>query len=62
MEDRTHSGLYLEMTDETPETYAEGRVREVLDWPGVERATWWEGRAITFVRLAHQRGHRKRSY
>lgn len=24
----------------------------------VERATWWEGRAITFVRLAHQRGHR----
>ncbi|MCH2172761.1 hypothetical protein MK489_18455 [Myxococcota bacterium] len=41
MEDRTHAGLYLEMTDETPEVYAESRLREVLGWPGVERGTWW---------------------
>ncbi|MBZ8117394.1 GntR family transcriptional regulator [Roseovarius sp. LXJ103] len=24
----------------------------------VERMTWWEGRAVTFVRLTHRRGHR----
>lgn len=24
----------------------------------VERSTWWEGRAVTFVRLTHRRGYR----
>jgi hypothetical protein len=33
--------LYLEMTDEPVDRYAEERVPEVLALPGVERATWW---------------------
>ena len=42
MEDRTASGLYLEMTDGPVARYAEGRVPEVLTVPGALRATWWE--------------------
>src|SRR3954469_11327281 len=30
------------MCDVDPSAYAEERVPEVLDQPGVERATWWE--------------------
>jgi hypothetical protein len=42
VEDRITPGLYLEMTDTTVDEYAATRVPEVLDRPGVERATWWE--------------------
>jgi hypothetical protein len=42
MEDRITPALYLEMTDADPEKYAAARVTEVLDRPGVTRATWWE--------------------
>jgi hypothetical protein len=41
MEDRENPVLYLEMTELTPEKYAETRVPEVCAQPGVERATWW---------------------
>ena len=41
MEDRITPGLYLEMTDRAIDGYAHGRVPEVLDRPGVQRATWW---------------------
>lgn len=41
MEDRLTPALYLEMTEATPEAYAETRVDAVLARPGVERATWW---------------------
>lgn len=41
MEDRDTPGLYLEMTEETPEAYAETRVGDVLALDHVERATWW---------------------
>lgn len=41
MEDRITPGLYLEMTDLSPEEYAERRVNDVLKRPHVERATWW---------------------
>jgi hypothetical protein len=42
VEDRITPGLYLEMSDEQPETYAARRVPEVLARPGAQRATWWE--------------------
>lgn len=42
MEDRITAGLYLEMTDRSRRAYASERVPEVLDHPGVTRATWWE--------------------
>jgi hypothetical protein len=42
MEDRLTPGLYLEMTDASPETYAAERVPQLLERPGVERATWWQ--------------------
>jgi hypothetical protein len=42
MEDRVTPGLYLEMTDVQGDEYAANRVPEVLDRPGVTRATWWE--------------------
>ena len=42
MEDRTTAVLYLEMTDRPAERYAVERVPEVLDLPGVQRATWWD--------------------
>lgn len=41
MEDRITPGLYLEMTDRSPEDYAAARVGEVLSADGVLRATWW---------------------
>lgn len=42
MEDRDTPGLYLEMTDAmSPEDYADRRVGDVLEHPGVGRATWW---------------------
>ena len=41
MEDRLTPGLYLEMTDAAPDTYARERVPQVLALNGVERATWW---------------------
>jgi hypothetical protein len=41
MEDRITPGLYLEMTDRAVDDYARGRVPEVLDRPGAQRATWW---------------------
>ena len=41
MEDRITAVIYLEMTDRSPERYAEERVPEVLSLPGVERASWW---------------------
>jgi|SRR5436190_3222241 len=41
MEDRLTPVLYLEMTDLSPDAYAEERVADVLALPGVERATWW---------------------
>jgi hypothetical protein len=42
MEDRFTPGLWLEMTSETAEDYAQARVPDVLALSGVERATWWE--------------------
>lgn len=41
MEDRITPGLYLEMTDRAVDDYARGRVPDVLERPGVQRATWW---------------------
>jgi hypothetical protein len=41
VEDRLTAGLYLEMTDGPIDAYARNRVPEVLDRPGVARATWW---------------------
>jgi hypothetical protein len=41
MEDRETPVLYLEMTEATPDAYAEERVGDVRALPGVERATWW---------------------
>lgn len=41
MEDRITPGLYLEMTDEPLDSYARGRVPEVLARSGAHRATWW---------------------
>lgn len=40
MEDRTNPGLYLEMTDASPDE-CEVRALELLDHRGVERVTWW---------------------
>ena len=42
MEDRLTPGLYLEMTGISGDDYAAARVSEVLEQPGVQRATWWE--------------------
>ena len=42
MEDRNTPGLYLEMTDQPPASYARERVPLVLARRGAERATWWE--------------------
>ena len=42
MEDRVTPGLYLEMTTQAPEEYAQQRVPRVLARAGVQRATWWE--------------------
>ena len=42
MEDRSGAGLYLEMTDGPLAAYVEGRVPDLLQAEGVERATWWE--------------------
>ena len=42
MEDRVTPGLYLEMTTQAPEEYAQLRVPRVLARSGVQRATWWE--------------------
>ena len=41
MEDRITPGLYLEMTELTPDEYAARRVADVLALAEVERATWW---------------------
>ena len=41
MEDRITAGLYLEMTDLSPEEYAARRVNDVFKLPQVERASWW---------------------
>src|SRR5437667_1634650 len=42
MEDRVTPGLYLEMTKQAPEEYAQLRVPRLLARAGVQRATWWE--------------------
>jgi hypothetical protein len=42
VEDRVTPGLYLEMTNAAGENYAANRVPQLLDRPGVSRATWWE--------------------
>jgi hypothetical protein len=42
VEDRLTPGLYLEMTDVTPDDFARERVPELLELNGVRRATWWE--------------------
>ncbi len=42
MEDRITSHLYLEMTNRPLVEYLGQRLDEVLQGPGVERATWWE--------------------
>jgi hypothetical protein len=41
VEDRVNPGLYLEMTDRTPDAYGCQRVDQVLTVPGVTRGTWW---------------------
>jgi hypothetical protein len=41
VEDRLTAGLYLEMTDAPLDAYERERVPEVLERPGVSRATWW---------------------
>lgn len=41
MEDRLSAGLYLEMTDLTPDAYAAERVDAVLALSEVEGASWW---------------------
>jgi hypothetical protein len=42
MEDRITAGLYLEMSDSSPDVYETKRVPEVMSLPGALRATWWE--------------------
>lgn len=42
MEDRITPVVYLEMTDQDSPGYERDRVPDVLSWPGVERASWWE--------------------
>jgi hypothetical protein len=42
VEDRRDTGLYLEMGDGPISEYVESRVPELLAFPGVQRATWWE--------------------
>jgi hypothetical protein len=42
MEERITDGLYLEMSDASPDTYQAARVPDVLARPGTLRATWWE--------------------
>jgi hypothetical protein len=42
VEDRITPGLWLELTDLDPASYAADRVPVVLDRSGVTRATWWE--------------------
>jgi hypothetical protein len=42
MEDRITAGLYLEMSDCSPDAYETKRVPEVMSRPGARRATWWE--------------------
>jgi hypothetical protein len=41
MEDRITPGLYLEMTDQSVDTYVRDRAPEVLAHAGAQRATWW---------------------
>lgn len=41
MENRLTPALYLEMSEASPDDYARSRVDQVLECPGVERATWW---------------------
>jgi hypothetical protein len=41
VEDRITAGLYLEMTERPLADYVATRVPEVLNRPGVDRATWW---------------------
>jgi hypothetical protein len=41
VEDRLTPGLYLEMTERPLDEYVETRVDDMLDMPGVLRATWW---------------------
>jgi hypothetical protein len=41
MEDRITPGLYLELTDLSPDAYAARRVDDVLAQPEADRATWW---------------------
>ena len=41
MEDRMNAGLYLEMTDLTPEVYGAEHVDRVLALPDVARGSWW---------------------
>ena len=42
MEDRMSPGLYLEMSDATPEAYAAAHVDAALALPGVLRGSWWQ--------------------
>jgi hypothetical protein len=42
VEDRVTAGLYLEMTEAPIDGYVATRVPELLEHPGVERATWWD--------------------
>lgn len=42
MEDRTDTGLYLEMGDGPLGEYVDTRVPELVGHDGVARATWWE--------------------
>ncbi len=42
MEDRVTAGLYLEMSNCSPDRYEDTRVRDVLALAGARRATWWE--------------------
>jgi hypothetical protein len=42
MEDRITPGLYLEMTSQASDAYAQQRVPQLLARAGVQRATWWE--------------------
>jgi hypothetical protein len=41
MEDRSTSGLYLEMSDLAPERYGAARAPAMATRSGVSRATWW---------------------